>query len=81
MKALLLTLLLFVSAIASSQQMPVYEQVANNNQGAFIRIFNTLPRYVSCYYRDDYNYFTFVIAPHTVTVWQPIYGTYVWECL
>jgi len=80
MKALLLTLLLFVSAVASSQQMPVYEQLASNDQGTFIRIHNTLLRYVSCYYRDDYNYFTFIIAPQTVTDWQPIYGAYVWEC-
>ena len=80
MKALILTILLFVSAIASSQQPPVYEQIASNNQGTFIRIHNTLPRYVSCYYRDSYNYFTFVIAPQTVTDWQPICGVYVWQC-
>ena len=80
MKALLLTLLLFVSGIASSQQPPVYEQIASNNQGTFIRIHNTLSRYVSCYYRDNYNYYTFTIAPHSTTVWQPIYGVYVWQC-
>lgn len=79
MKALILTLILILTPIAASAQ--VVEELASNNAGApFIRLHNYLPRWVSCYYSDDYNYFTFTIAPQTTTMWQPIYGTYIWQC-
>jgi hypothetical protein len=79
MKAFFLVLLLLVSS-ASSAQALVFEQLANNNVGQFIRIINNSNQYASCYYRDAYNYFTFTIAPRTHTAWQPIYGVYIWEC-
>ena len=82
---LLLTLLLFSPLAVTQTQDPncntVCEQLARNDYGnLFIRVANYLPRYVSCYYRDDYNYLTFNVAPQSVTLWQPVYGTYVWEC-
>lgn len=79
MKNILLAIILILAPLTASAQ--VVEEVAQNNTGqAFIRLHNYLPRWVSCYYSDDYNYFTFTIAPQTTTMWQPIYGAYVWEC-
>ncbi len=78
MRKLLLVCLLLISSVANAQ---VVEQVANNNMGQpFIRLINQSNNWVACYYSDQYNYFTFSIAPNTVTAWQPIYGAYVWEC-
>ena len=78
MRALLLAALLLFAPLAHAN---VVEEVATNNYGQpFIRLHNNLSVYVSCYYSDAYNYFTFVIPPYTTTTWNPIYGAYVWEC-
>ena len=77
MKKLLLVLLLLCSSAFAQMQ----EEVTRNNQGQmFIRIHNTSSQYYSCYYEDDINYVTFVLAPYSVSGWQPVYGFYVWEC-
>ncbi len=77
MKNLLLTLLL-ISTAAFAQITP---QTATNDQGApFLRLFNNTSVYTSCYLRDEYNYFTFVIAPQTFSLWYPVYGYYEWQC-
>ena len=77
MRSLLLALLL-VCSTALAQIIP---QQAENNQGqSFFRIQNHTSYYISCYYRDSYNYITFTIAPNTVSLWYPVYGYYIWEC-
>lgn len=77
MKKLLLVLLL----VCSSAFAQVVPQSATNNQGQpFLRLNNTTEYYLSCYIRDNYNYFTFRISPYTMSVWYPVYGQYVWEC-
>ena len=82
MRALLLTIFLALAPVTVAQQQGVQEEVAQATTGQyFIRLHNTVGRWVSCYYSDDYNFFTFTIAPYTTTVWSPIYGSYVWECL
>jgi len=83
MRSLILTLLLLISSAVSAQVM---QEVATNNAGQpFIRLYNNTPSWVSCYYRDSYNYFTFVIAPQAVSLWYPIYGMkfgqYEWKCI
>ncbi len=78
MRSFLLVLLLLVSSVASAQIM---EQHAQNDMGQpFIRLYNNTPYYASCFYKDAYNYLTFVIAPGTVSLWYPVYGYYVWQC-
>lgn len=78
MRALLLAALLFFAPLAHAQ---VVEELASNNNGEpFIRLHNNFSVYVSCYYSDDFNYYTFAIPPHSSTPWNPIYGFYVWEC-
>ena len=77
MRNLLLTLVLVCSA-ASAQIIP---EQANNNQGqSFFRLYNNTPYYISCYYKDNYNYITFTIAPRNTSFWYPVYGFYIWEC-
>ncbi len=78
MKSLFLTLLLLVSAASFAQ---VIQETATNDVGQpFIRMYNNTPSWASCYYRDNYNYFTFVIAPQTYSMWYPVYGYYEWQC-
>jgi hypothetical protein len=78
MKKFLLVLLLLLYSSASAQVM---EELSTNDIGqAFIRIHNVTPSYYSCYYRDEVNYVTFVLAPNTVSGWQPVYGYYEWQC-
>lgn len=80
-RAILLSLILALTPIAVAQQPTVQEQVVQANNGVYyIRLHNYLPRWVSCYYTDEFNYFTFVIPPQTTTQWQPIYGAYEWVC-
>lgn len=77
MKKLFLVLLL-LSSIAFAQ---VNEETSTNDYGQlFIRIHNTTDRYMSCYYKDNINYITFVINPYSITDWQPVYGYYEWRC-
>ena len=79
MRALILVLLLMIAPIASAQQ--VTQQVAQNNMGQpFLRLYNPSPMYVSCFYRDQYNYYTFTISPHSVSTWYPVYGYFQWAC-
>jgi len=75
-KLLLILLLMWSSAIAQ-----VNEEVSSNDYGQyFIRIHNTTGSFMSCYYKDEENYITFVIQPYSITEWQPIYGSYEWRC-
>ena len=77
MKKLLLVLLL----ICSSAFAQINQEISINNVGqSFIRIHNTTEYYVSCYYRDEVNYTTFSLAPYSMSGWQPVYGSYEWEC-
>ena len=79
MRALILVLLLMIAPIASAQQ--VTQQVAQNNMGQpFLRLYNPFPMYVSCFYRDQYNYYTFTVAPNSVSSWYPVYGYFQWAC-
>ena len=79
MKSLFLALLLLISSAVFAQ---VVQETAMNNAGQpFIRLHNNTPSWASCYYRDTYNYFTFVIAPQTYSMWYPVYGYYEWQCL
>ena len=78
MKKILLTIALLLISTAA---FAVYEETAYNDNGyLFIRLINNTNSWASCYYRDDYNYYTFSIAPQTITQWQPVYGYYQWEC-
>ena len=77
MRSLLLALLL-VCSVAVAQIVP---QQADNDQGnSFFRLHNNTPYYISCYYRDSYNFITFSIAPRSTSLWYPVYGFYIWEC-
>ena len=81
MKKLLLTIALLMMSATAMTQQTVFEETAYNNQNQlFIRLANFSNNWVACYYSDAYNYFTFSIAPQTVTDWQPVYGAYTWEC-
>ena len=81
MKKLFVTFALLVMSVTAFAQQTVFEETAYNNQNQmFIRLANYSPNWVACYYRDAYNYYTFSIAPQTVTQWQPVYGAYQWEC-
>jgi hypothetical protein len=81
MRKLFLTIALLVMSAAAMAQQTVYEETAYNNQNQlFIRLVNYSPNWVACYYKDDFNYYTFQIAPQTITQWQPVYGVYAWEC-
>jgi len=77
MKKLLLILLLLWSTTLAQMN----EEISVNDVGQmFIRIHNSTPDYFSCYYKDEVNYVTFVLAPFTVSGWQPVYGYYEWKC-
>jgi len=79
MKKLFLILILML--ISFSVDAQVQEQMSRNNVGQpIIRFFNNFNRPVSCYYRDQYNYFTFVIHPRSYSFWYPVYGYYKWNC-
>ena len=79
MKSFILALLLVCSTVFA--QVLVQPEQANNNRGqSFFRLHNNSSFYVSCYYRDNYNFMTFSIAPGSVSMWYPVYGVYVWEC-
>ena len=80
MRNLLLTLLL-ISAASFAQIDPIVAQTATNDAGMpFLRLHNNTLIYTSCYLRDEYNFFTFVIPPQTVSLWYPVYGYYEWQC-
>lgn len=81
MKKLMLTIALLLMSTTAMTQQTVFEETAYNNQNQlFIRLANYSQNWVACYYSDAYNYFTFSIAPQTVTNWHPVYGAYQWEC-
>jgi len=79
MRKLLLVVALFVSSVAFAQA--IIPQQANNNFGQpFVRLYNNTPSYVSCVIRDQFNYYTFSISPHTYSMWYPVHGAYRWQC-
>jgi len=79
MRAFLLTILLLVTSVVSAQVVP---QTAQNNNGQpFIRLYNNTAVYTSCYYKDNFSYYTFVLAPQQVSMWYPVYGYYQWQCV
>ena len=78
MKKLILILCLLFAVSADAQ---VNEQHNMNNYGQpIIRFYNSLPRPVSCFYRDQFTYYTFVIGPHQYSYWYRINGQYQWQC-
>ena len=80
MKTLLLALLL-ISSASFAQVVAIIPETALNDTGApFLRLHNNTFSYVSCYYKDEYNFFTFVLAPQTASLWYPVYGYYEWRC-
>jgi hypothetical protein len=82
MKKILFGLIaLFVVLFSSATEADVYAQTTNTPTGQFVfRVVNETPYYISCYYRDNYNYYTFSLAPYNASLWYPIYGSYVWRC-
>ena len=77
MRSLLFALLL----VCSTAVAQVVQQQAVNDQGqSFFRLHNNTSNYISCYYRDTYNYITFTVAPRAISLWYPVYGYYEWEC-
>ena len=78
MKTILLVMLLLFSTPVLSQAV---EQTMMGNTGrALFRVANNTPFFINCFYRDDANYFTFSLAPHTYSMWYPIFGRYQWRC-
>lgn len=81
MKKLLITIAVLLMSVVAMAQQTVFEETAYNNQNQlFIRLANYSQNWVTCYYKDAYNYYTFSIAPQSVTNWAPVYGAYEWEC-
>lgn len=81
MKKIFLAIALLALSVTAMAQQTVYEETAYNNQNQlFIRLANYSNNWVACWYRDQFNYYTFSIAPQTVTNWSPVYGQYYWEC-
>lgn len=78
MKQLLLVLLLLISAAVKGAVFEEYAYNADNM--VFIRLLNTDVYPVSCYYRDQYNFITFIVGPRSYSMWYPVYGSYVWQC-
>ena len=77
MRSLLLALLLVCTAAVAQVQ----QQQAQNNQGqSFLRLHNNSSYWTNCYYRDQFNYVTFNIAPYSTSLWYPVYGQYEWRC-
>lgn len=77
MRAILLALLLLISPAAMGQ---VPQTNMNSNGQMIFRIANPTHYYMSCFYRDQYNYFTFSVAPRSYSMWYPVYGQYQWGC-
>lgn len=78
MRAFILALLLLIAFPAVAQVSPEI-RTSNTGQPIF-RVHNNTPYYLSCYYRDQYNYVPFRIAPYSVSMWYPIYSTPEWRC-
>ena len=77
-KVLILTFLLLISFPASSQ-VTSQDVITHTGQTVF-RVLNNTGYYLSCYYRDQYNYVAFQLPPYTTSMWYPVYGVYHWEC-
>lgn len=78
MRKILFILLITFSTMAYSQ---VIEQRNQTNHGKLvIRLYNSTPFYMSCYYKDSYNYVTFTLGPRAYSMWYPVHGGYRWEC-
>ncbi len=76
---ILLLVLVFVSSLAWGNG--VWEDHTMNQRGEpLIRFHNNTSYPVSCYYRDQVNFFTFIIQPMGITPWLFQYGRYQWEC-
>lgn len=78
MKKLIAICLLLVSSVVAAEIIP--EQAVSQNGIPLFRLYNNTPYWTSCYYRDQYNYFTFSIAPYSYSMWYPSYGYFEWEC-
>lgn len=79
MKRLILLLVLLL--VPMSADARVSAQYANNNRGQqIIRFVNHSPRWYSCFYQDQVNYYTFTLGPGQASYWYPIYGQYRWQC-
>lgn len=79
MKAIVLAICLMLSSTLAWGQIEAQE--ARNNVGmTFVRLVNHNPVPVSCYYQDRFNYFTFMIYPHSTSRWIPTYGFFQWAC-
>jgi hypothetical protein len=72
-----ITLTLF-SSNANAQVTP--EEGMNNAGQTFFRLHNNTPVWLNCYYRDQYNYFTFVVQPWSTSQWYRTFGVFIWEC-
>lgn len=82
MKTLLVSITLIISLFWSTVTLSqVYENKTINNQGlTIIQIVNNGNYPVTCFYRDNINFITFILNPRTVSQWIPVYGYYQWGC-
>lgn len=79
MKTLFALILLLFSITANAQVLP--ESKVTNTGLVVVRFFNSTPLPVWCYFRDQHNYFTFVIQSNMYSMWYPAYGMYEWRCV
>jgi hypothetical protein len=76
-KTLIISLLLVTTSIIA--QVAEQRTVSNSGQH-LIRFYNNTNYYVSCYYKSNYGFYTFSLAPRKVSIWFPFYAPYRWEC-
>ena len=80
-KIILLTILLTISGSSVGQVVAVTpEEAVSPNGQLIVRFTNHSQYFVSCWYRDQYNYYTFSIPPGRITNWHPVFGLYQWQC-
>lgn len=72
-------LALMFAAVVASAQVAVQEDITSTGQHV-VRFHNNTNHFVSCVYKDKYNYYTFNLAPQRVSMWYPVYGKYQWRC-
>ena len=77
-KLMLFLLLMLFPVVVDAQVMPQYNQAVNGQP--LIRFVNNGQFWVSCFYRDQYTYYTFTLGPRQASYWYPIYGSYQWQC-
>lgn len=77
-KIILFLLLMLIPSIADAQVTPQFTRAQNGMP--LVRFVNTGPKWLSCYYRDQVNYYTFTLGPRQMSFWYPIYGQYSWQC-